>query len=82
MKKKLGTVVEESILLEAKDRAAREGRPLAELFQAALSAYLHGDLPRGDAERACKLFCSHRSRLPLQEIEELLKEDMLEHEAG
>jgi hypothetical protein len=79
MKKKLGTVVEETILVEAKERAAREGRPLAELFQDALSAYIHGDLSRGDAERACRLFCSQRSRLTRQEIEELLKEDLEEH---
>ena len=82
MKKKLGTVLEEAILREAKERAAREGRPSAELFQDALSAYLHGDPSRGDAERACRLFCSHRSRLTLQEIDGLLREDMLEHEAG
>jgi hypothetical protein len=78
MKKKIGTVIEEDILTEAKLRAAREGRPLSEIFQEALSAYLHGDAGRGDAERACKLFCSHRSHLSLEEINEILEEDLLE----
>jgi hypothetical protein len=78
MKKKLKTVVEETILLEAKERATWEGRPLTELFQDALSAYLDGDLSRGDAERACSRFCSHRGRLTLQEIDELLEKDLEE----
>lgn len=77
MKKKIGTVLEEDILTEAKERAVREGRPLAEILQDALVAYLHGDMTRGDAERACKLFCSHGSSLNLDEIDELLQEDML-----
>lgn len=80
MKKKIGTVMEEDVLAEAKQRAAREHRPLAELFQEALVGYLHGEGPRSDAERSCRLFCSHRSRLDLGEINELL-EDMQNVEA-
>lgn len=77
MKKKVGTVLEEEILLEAKARAARENRPLSDLFQEALVIYLQQEGPRADAERSCRLFCSHRSRLDLSEIHELLDDDML-----
>ena len=77
MKKKIGTVLEEEILGEAKARAAREHRALSELFQEALVVFLHGEGPRVDAERSCRLFCSHRSRLDLSEINGLLDEDVL-----
>lgn len=77
MKKKIGTVLEEEILGEAKTRAAREHRALSDLFQEALVLFLHGEGPRADAERSCKLFCSHRSRLDLSDINELLEEDVL-----
>ena len=77
MKKKIGTVLEEDVLGEAKARAAREHRALSELFQEALVVFLHGGGPRVDAERSCRLFCSHRSRLDLSEINGLLEEDVL-----
>lgn len=77
MKKKVGTVVEEDIFAEAKARAAREHRPLSELFQDALVVYLHAGGSRTDTERSCKLFCSHRSMLEMDELKELLEEDVL-----
>lgn len=77
VKKKIGTVLEEDILGKAKVRAAHEHRALSELFQEALVLFLHGEGPRADAERSCKLFCSHRSRLDLSEIDALLEEDGL-----
>ena len=77
VKRKIGTVLEEDVLTEAKQRAARERRPLSDLFQEALVVFLHGEGPRADAERSCRLFCSHRSRLDLSEIDELLEEDVL-----
>lgn len=77
MKKKIGTILEEDIFVEAKTRAACERRPLSELFEEAIADYLHRGGPRGDAEHACKLFCSHRGRLELDEINELFEEDAL-----
>lgn len=77
MKKKIGTIIEEEILIEAKQRAAREGRPLAEIFQEALLSYLHGEIAHGDALRACDKFCSHGSSFSIEEIDEILQEDML-----
>ena len=58
-------------------RPARSGRPLSELFQEALVQYLHGEGSRADAKRSCKLFCSHRSGLDLDELNDLLEEDVL-----
>ena len=77
MKRKIGTVVEEEILGEAKARAAHEHRPLSDLFQEALVFFLHGEGPRADVERSCRLFCSHRSQLGLGDLNELLEEDTL-----
>ena len=77
MKKKIGTVLEEGILTEAKQRAAQEGRPLADILQDALSFYLHEDIEHSDAMRACEKFCSHGSSLDRQQIDELLNEDVL-----
>ena len=77
MKKKLGTIMEADVLTAAKIRAAREGRSLADILQDALTQYLHEDVSRGDAVRACEKFCSHRSGLERAEIDELLQEDML-----
>ena len=62
MKKKIGTVIEEEILIGAKERAARESRPLSELIQESMGLYLQGGGSQEDAERACALFCSNRSR--------------------
>ena len=77
MKKKIGTVLEAAVLVEAKARAAREGRALADIIQDALINYLREEVARGDALRACDKFCSHGSALGRHEIDELLQEDML-----
>lgn len=77
MKRKIGTVMEADVLVEVKERAAREGRAMADIIQDALINYLHEEVARGDAPRACNKFCSHGSTLGRHEIEELLQEDML-----
>ena len=40
MRRKIGTLLEERLLKRAKGRAAREGKALNELLEAALKAYL------------------------------------------
>jgi len=77
MKRKIGTVIELALLTEAKQRAAQEDRALAEVIQDALGHYLHEVVGRGDAVRACAKFCAHGSSLNRQEIDELLREDVL-----
>ena len=53
------------------------GFKLADLIQDAMTNYLHEDVARGDALRACDKFCSHGSALERHEIDDLLQEDML-----
>lgn len=77
MKRKIGTVLEENLLVTAKHRAALEGRALSDLLQDALNNYLQQDPSRNDAVRACEKFCSHGSSLKREEIDEILQEDML-----
>jgi len=77
MKRKVGTVLESAVLVEAKERAARDGKTLAEILQDALINYLSEEIARGDALRACEKFCSHGSALDRHEIDEILQEDML-----
>lgn len=77
VKKKIGTVLEEDILAQAKAQAAREHRPMSDLFHDALNGYLHTGGPRTDTERSCELFCSHRSQLEMDELKALLEEDVL-----
>ena len=77
MKRKIGTVMETDVLIEAKERAARERRALADIIQDAMINYLHEEVARGDALRACDKFCSHGSALDRHEIDDLLQEDML-----
>ena len=77
MKKKIGTVIEEDLLLKAKECAARQGKPLADVIQEALDAWLQGSGSNADALRAAEQFCSHGSALGTEEIDELLGEDLL-----
>lgn len=77
MRKKIGTVLEVEVLKAAKIRAARDGRPLADLIQDALVEYLHDDTSGADALRSCERFCSYGRTLPLAEVDELLQEDLL-----
>lgn len=77
MKKKIGTVLEEEILSKAKARAQRDGRPLADVIQDALDRYLHGAGSNEDAVRSAEKFCTHGASLRLNEIDEILREDML-----
>ena len=77
MKKKIGTLLEEEILSEAKARAQRDRRPLADVIQDALDHYLHSASSNEDAARAAEQFCGHGVSLRLNEIDEILREDML-----
>jgi len=77
MKKKIGTVIEEEILTKAKECAAREGKALADVIQEALDRYLQESGSSKDALRAVEKFCSHGSSLGVDEIDDILREDML-----
>ena len=75
VKKKVGTLIEEKLLKEAKHRANQEDRPLAHIIEDALIAYLRRDIFRGDEQAACTRFCSHGGSLKTGEIDGLLEED-------
>ncbi|MBM3294391.1 MAG: hypothetical protein FJY82_07670 [Candidatus Aminicenantes bacterium] len=77
MKKKVGTIINESLLAGAKQRAALERRPLSVLIEDALNGYLEGESDRGEALRALAKFTSHGALLSPSEIDEILQEDML-----
>ncbi len=77
MKKKIGTVIDDSLLTGAKQRAALEKRPLAGLIEDALVGYLDRSPGRDEALRALAKFTSHGGLLPPEEIDEILAEDVL-----
>ncbi len=77
MKRKIGTILEDKIIQDAKHLALRERRPLANVIQEAVVSYLSNETARGDALRACEKFCSHGRSLSRNEIDDLLREDPL-----
>jgi hypothetical protein len=77
MKRKIGTVLDDNVLIESKRRAAQEGRAMADVIQDALTRYLHEDVEGADAIRACEKFCSHGSALERNDIDEILQVDLV-----
>jgi len=77
MKKKIGTIIDDGLLADAKQRAVLEKRTLAELIEDALSGYLNQSPGREEALRSLEKFTSHESLLPHEELAEILEEDAL-----
>jgi predicted transcriptional regulator len=77
MKKKIGTIIDDSLLAGAKQRAALEKRALSGLIEDALAGYLDRSPGREEALRALAKFTSHGGLLPPEEIDEILEEDVL-----
>lgn len=76
MKKKVGTLIEEDIIKLAKRRAAEEGRPLSDLIQEAIVAYLSKTVPEpAKRQAAFSLFCDQPIRLPKVGLDQILKAD-------
>jgi hypothetical protein len=76
MKRKVGTLIEEEVIKLAKRRAVEENRPLSDLIQDALVAYLNKKIPdprKRDA--AYRTFCEQPIRLSREQFQELLEED-------
>jgi predicted transcriptional regulator len=78
MRKKIGTIIDDRLLAGAKQRAAVEKRPLSGVLEDALAGYLDRTPGRDEALRALAKFTSHGGLLPLDEIDEILTEDILE----
>jgi hypothetical protein len=76
MKRKVGTLIEEEVIKLAKRRAVEENRPLSDLIQDALVAYLSSKVPDPrKREAAYRIFCEQPIRLSRKQFEELLEED-------
>ena len=76
MKKKVGTLIEEDVIKLAKRRAAEEGRPLSDLIQQAIVAYLGKTVPEpAKREAAYNLFCDQPIRIPKVGFDQILRED-------
>jgi len=77
MKKKIGTIVDDGLLANAKQRAALEKRALSGLIEDALAGYLDRSPGREEALRSLEKFASHGGLLPPEEIDQILVEDTL-----
>ena len=76
MKRKVGTLIEEDVIKLAKRRAIEENRPLSDLIQDALVAYLGNKAPDPRTrEAAYRTFCEHPIRLNPKQFKGLLEED-------
>ena len=76
MKRKIGTLIEEEVIKLANRRAAEEGRPLSDLIQDALVAYLSRKVPDPKhRETAYRLFCERPIRLSREKLNEVLQGD-------
>ena len=80
MKAKIGTVLEEDILKELKERAAKDGRAISDVIQDALMRYFYAT-PKEETIRLQTLerLCSRPFRLTPQELGEILEEGYLQN---
>jgi len=76
MKRKVGTLIEEEVIKLAKRRAVEESRPMSDLIQDALVAYLSNKVPDPKKrEEAYQTFCERPIRISKDQFKEILKED-------
>jgi hypothetical protein len=76
MKQKVGTLIEEEVIRLAKRRALEESRPLSDLIQDALVAYLSKKAPDPKRrEAAYRLFCEQPIRITKDQLNQILDED-------
>jgi len=76
MKRKVGTLIEDEVLKLAKHVALKERRPMSDLIQDAIVAYLDKDVPSPHKrEKAYQLFCERPSRITRKQLHEIMDED-------
>jgi hypothetical protein len=79
IQKRIIILIEEEVLREAQERAAKEGRPLGELIHDALVSYLSNKGPFQRArEEAYHLFCERPMRLRKKQLRKILAADAYE----
>jgi len=77
MKQKIGMLIEKNTLRLAKQKAAKEGRPLSDLIQDALEQYLsQGTASPKERKMAFHLFCQRPMKVSQKQLRYLLAEDM------
>jgi hypothetical protein len=77
MKKKIGTLIEESTMRFAKRKAAEEGRSLSDVIQDAIVEYLRkGMATPKERKMAFHLFCERPMKIPREQLRYVLEEDM------
>jgi hypothetical protein len=76
MKKKIGTLIEESTMRLAKRKAAEEGRSLSDVIQDALVQYLRKEAatPK-ERKMAFHLFCERPMKITPKQLRYVLEED-------
>lgn len=76
MKRKIQILIERDVIELAKRRAGQEGRPIGELIQAAIIAYLNKKEPDlFEQEKAYKSFCERPIRINRKQFGSVVKED-------
>ncbi len=79
MKTKIGTVLEEELVQQLKERSVRDDRSISDILQDALQSYLHGAPRQRDVRMAAvERFCSRPFHLSGMEIQQLLAEEYYE----
>jgi len=79
MRIKVGTALEERLVSQLKHQAVHEHRPVNELLEDAVAAYLHAGARRRELQRqAVTRLCSRPFRLAVAEVREILDEDYYE----
>jgi hypothetical protein len=77
MKKKVGILIEEDVIRDAKRRAAEEGRSLSVVIQKALVSYLNVKVPDlQKRESAYQFFCEQPMRISKSQFKKILGEDL------
>jgi len=77
VKQKIGTIVDGKLLRSVKQRAALEGKAISGLIEDALARYLASDPAKDDALRSLAKFASHGGLLPPDDLDAILREEML-----
>ncbi len=77
MKQKIGMLIEKNTLRLAKQKAAKEGRPLSDLIQDVLEQYLsQGAASPKERKMAFRLFCERPMKVPREQLRYVLDQDM------
>jgi len=79
MKTKIGTVLDEELVQQLKERSAREERSISDILQDALQGYLQGSPRQRDLRIASvESFCSRPFHISGTEIQQILAEEYYE----